>query len=92
LFPKFHIAHEAPDAQLLGNPIQRFEIRPRKKVDVIFCGHTHIASLGFVDEILYGNDGSWQSDDPHFIGIRGAEVQLCKYTGNRSTTIRIETL
>jgi UDP-2,3-diacylglucosamine pyrophosphatase LpxH len=64
----------------------------KKQIDAIFCGHTHLASLGFVDEILYGNDGTWQSDDPHFIGIKGTEVHLCKYTGQAQKIITAKTL
>jgi len=64
----------------------------KKQIDAIFCGHTHMASLGFVDEILYGNDGTWQSDDPHFIGIRGTEVHLCKYMQKQSFQLKAEKL
>jgi UDP-2,3-diacylglucosamine pyrophosphatase LpxH len=50
-----------------------------KGIDAIFCGHTHMATLQKDDGIVYGNDGTWQSDDPHFIGIRNTTISLCKY-------------
>ncbi len=51
----------------------------RHEVDAIFCGHTHMPALTKIDGIVYGNDGTWQSADPHFIGISGTRVDLCKY-------------
>lgn len=63
-----------------------------KQINAIFCGHTHTAMLTGIDGVLYGNDGTWQSDDPHFIGIRGTEVHLCKYTENRPTLLKVEHL
>lgn len=63
-----------------------------KEMHAIFCGHTHMPTLGFVDDVLYGNDGTWQSDDPHFIGIKGTEVHLCKYTDNHPTLLKSEKL
>lgn len=52
----------------------------KNRIDGIFCGHTHMAMLTKTDDIVYGNDGTWQSDDPHFIGIRGTTVFLCRYS------------
>jgi UDP-2,3-diacylglucosamine pyrophosphatase LpxH len=52
-------------------------------IDGIFCGHTHMAMLVNTDGIVYGNDGTWQSDDPHFIGVRGTTVSLCRYSRGR---------
>lgn len=51
----------------------------KKGYDAIFCGHTHMATLENVEGILYGNDGTWQSDDPHFIGVNGLRIDLCRY-------------
>ncbi|HEY4490950.1 MAG TPA: UDP-2,3-diacylglucosamine diphosphatase [Acidobacteriota bacterium] len=51
----------------------------RHDLDAIFCGHTHMPALTKEDGIVYGNDGTWQSADPHFIGISGTRVDLCKY-------------
>ncbi|PWT94021.1 MAG: hypothetical protein C5B54_00765 [Acidobacteria bacterium] len=64
----------------------------RKGYDAIFCGHTHMAMLTRVGNIVYGNDGTWQSDDPHFIGILGREVHLCKYLNGQVILISRESL
>jgi UDP-2,3-diacylglucosamine pyrophosphatase LpxH len=56
-----------------------------KGYDAIFCGHTHMAMLSKQDGIIYGNDGTWQSDDPHFIGVCGDRVDLCRFTGKVET-------
>lgn len=53
------------------------------KIKVIICGHTHKAELCKIRGIIYANSGTWESDTPHFIGIKGngnrEEVQLIKY-------------
>jgi UDP-2,3-diacylglucosamine pyrophosphatase LpxH len=59
----------------------------RKGYDAIFCGHTHMAALTRIDNIVYGNDGTWQSDDPHFIGIKENRVELCRYLDNKVTIV-----
>jgi hypothetical protein len=41
-----------------------------------------MAMLTKVDHIVYGNDGTWQSDDPHFIGIKENKVDLGLYVNN----------
>lgn len=62
----------------------------KKGYDLIFCGHTHMPSLVRVGPILYGNDGTWQSDDPHFIGIKNGSVDLYRYTNGTSTLVAQE--
>lgn len=59
--------------------------------DAIFCGHTHMAMLEEVDGTLYGNDGTWQSDVPHFIGIRGLAVHLAEFRGT-ATLVKSQSL
>jgi UDP-2,3-diacylglucosamine pyrophosphatase LpxH len=61
-----------------------------KRVQAIFCGHTHMPMLQKMDGIVYGNDGTWQSDDPHFIGIEGRRIELCKYVFGAPEVISIE--
>jgi len=68
------------------------EFARNKNIDAIFCGHTHMASLKRAENIVYGNDGTWQSDDPHFIGITGNTISLCKYVQGRPELIATETL
>jgi len=60
--------------------------------DAIFCGHTHMATLQKFGSIIYGNDGTWQSDDPHFIGVIGSDVHLCRYKGGIAELIHSESL
>jgi UDP-2,3-diacylglucosamine pyrophosphatase LpxH len=55
------------------------EFARKNGIDAIFCGHTHMAMLVESDGIIYGNDGTWQSDIPHFIGIDPEKVQLCRF-------------
>ena len=69
-----------------------FRFANAKGYDAIFCGHTHMALLERRDEIVYGNDGTWQSDDPHFIGIRGLQIDLCRFLNGRAWTVTTETL
>jgi UDP-2,3-diacylglucosamine pyrophosphatase LpxH len=64
----------------------------RKKIDAVFCGHTHMAILTRIGNVIYGNDGTWQSDDPHFVGIKNDRVELCKYTECRVTILASESL
>ena len=64
----------------------------KKGYDAIFCGHTHMAMLTSIDNIIYGNDGTWQSDDPHFIGIKDNRVELCVYLNNRVAIIETKHL
>lgn len=61
-------------------------------LDAVFCGHTHMAMLTRVGNIIYGNDGTWQSDDPHFIGIRNTRVELCKFVDEIVTVLSVEML
>jgi UDP-2,3-diacylglucosamine pyrophosphatase LpxH len=68
------------------------EFAREKNIDAIFCGHTHMATLKRAGDIVYGNDGTWQSDDPHFIGIRGRTIFLCKYIGGCVLVRQTETL
>jgi UDP-2,3-diacylglucosamine pyrophosphatase LpxH len=55
--------------------------------DVIFCGHTHMPALVREESVIYGNDGTWQSDDPHFIGVLPDRIDLCRYTSATPRTI-----
>ena len=55
--------------------------------DVVFCGHTHMPMLHRQGAILYGNDGTWQSDDPHFIGVLPDRIELCRYTNALVTIV-----
>lgn len=64
----------------------------KKGYDAVFCGHTHMAMLTRVGNIVYGNDGTWQSDDPHFIAIKESRVELCKYVNKRHEVIARELL
>jgi len=64
----------------------------KKKYDAVFCGHTHMALLTRVGNIIYGNDGTWQSDDPHFIGIKESRVDLCKYVNKKIEVVGRELL
>jgi len=68
------------------------EFAKEKNIDAIFCGHTHVATLQRQDNIVYGNDGTWQSDDPHFIGIRDTTISLCKFMSDSPIEIRSETM
>jgi UDP-2,3-diacylglucosamine pyrophosphatase LpxH len=64
----------------------------RHGIDAIFCGHTHMAMLVQSGSIVYGNDGTWQSDDPHFIGVRGTTIELCRYTSDKGIVVAREEL
>jgi UDP-2,3-diacylglucosamine pyrophosphatase LpxH len=64
----------------------------KKGIDAIFCGHTHVASLERVEDVVYGNDGTWQSDDPHFIGIKDLTIYLCKFTDSVPHVVEWEKL
>ena len=64
------------------------EFAREKDIDVIICGHTHVATLVQMDHVIYGNDGTWQSDDPHFIGIRNQTVSLCKFVADTPIEVR----
>jgi UDP-2,3-diacylglucosamine pyrophosphatase LpxH len=68
------------------------EFAKKHGLDAIFCGHTHMAMLTESDGIIYGNDGTWQSDDPHFIGIDQERVHLCKYSNSRVQVISTQKL
>jgi len=46
----------------------------------VFTGHTHQPMLTKVDSYIIGNDGSWTSEIPTFIGIIGNHVLLSTYT------------
>jgi UDP-2,3-diacylglucosamine pyrophosphatase LpxH len=63
-----------------------------KNLDAIFCGHTHVAALLRVDDVVYGNDGTWQSDDPHFIAINDTTVYLCKFISESHQVIHSEVI
>jgi UDP-2,3-diacylglucosamine pyrophosphatase LpxH len=62
----------------------------KKGYDGVFCGHTHMATLTKLAGIVYGNDGTWQSDDPHFLGIHSGNVDLCRYNRGRYQIVRSE--
>jgi UDP-2,3-diacylglucosamine pyrophosphatase LpxH len=62
----------------------------RHEIDAIICGHTHMPALTKIDGIVYGNDGTWQSADPHFIGISGTRVDLCKYLDGCAQIVNTE--
>ncbi len=47
-----------------------------KKVDYIFCGHTHIARIGERWGIKYYNSGSWVTPPFGYIIIKNGEVSL----------------
>jgi UDP-2,3-diacylglucosamine pyrophosphatase LpxH len=68
------------------------EFAKKHGIDAIFCGHTHMATLLESDGVIYGNDGTWQSDTPHFIGIDGESVQLCKYSDSQVTVVATQKL
>jgi len=46
----------------------------------VFTGHTHQPMLVKYDGHIIGNDGSWTSETPTFIGIIGNHVILSTYT------------
>jgi UDP-2,3-diacylglucosamine pyrophosphatase LpxH len=46
---------------------------------VVFCGHTHEAMQAEKDGVLYFNSGCWTSDDPTFISLGRAGVQILHY-------------
>src|SRR5262249_27436400 len=64
----------------------------RNHYDAIFCGHTHMPKLMKEEDTIYGNDGTWQSAEPHFIGIRSDRVELCEFTGNGARIVATEWL
>ena len=64
----------------------------RHGIDAIFCGHTHMPTLTKAEGIVYGNDGTWQSAEPHFIGIEGRRIDLCEYEGESARIIATEWL
>jgi UDP-2,3-diacylglucosamine pyrophosphatase LpxH len=68
------------------------EFAREKGIDAIFCGHTHVATLLRVDDVVYGNDGTWQSDDPHFIGIKDSTIYLCKFADSIPQIVHSEDL
>jgi len=68
------------------------EFARRHGIDAIFCGHTHMPMLIRHDGIVYGNDGTWQSAEPHFVGITGTRVDLCEYSANSARIIASEWL
>jgi len=68
------------------------EFAKKHGFDAIFCGHTHMAVLTECDGVIYGNDGTWQSDDPHFIGIDDDKIQLCKFVNSEVKIIATQEL
>lgn len=64
----------------------------KRGYDAIFCGHTHMPMLVQEDGIIYGNDGTWQSAEPHFIGISSDRVDLCEFTGSGARIVATEML
>ena len=62
----------------------------KKGFNIVFCGHTHVPELIRVENIIYGNDGTWQSDVPHFIGIKEGMIELCRYENDKITLIASE--
>jgi len=48
------------------------------KVDVIFCGHTHIARHEEKNGIEYYNSGSWDAKPSHYITLNKGDVSLVK--------------
>ncbi len=47
-----------------------------KGIDVVFCGHTHIAEYSKEKGICYYNSGSWIEGIDSFITIENANVKL----------------
>lgn len=47
-----------------------------KKVDYVFCGHTHLARTLELYGIKYWNSGCWVEHPAHMILIKGEEVTL----------------
>jgi UDP-2,3-diacylglucosamine pyrophosphatase LpxH len=68
------------------------EFARKNGIDAIFCGHTHMAMLVESDGIIYGNDGTWQSDIPHFIAMDSEKIQLCKYNESQVTVVSTQRL
>jgi len=52
----------------------------------VFTGHTHQPMLVKCDSYIIGNDGSWTSENPTFIGIIDNHVILNSYTVNGEQT------
>jgi UDP-2,3-diacylglucosamine pyrophosphatase LpxH len=48
------------------------------KVDIIFCGHTHIARHEEKNGIEYYNSGSWDAKPSHYIIVDKGNVSLVK--------------
>lgn len=52
----------------------------RRKVSVVFCGHTHVARQLKVDKVNYYNSGCWTETPSHLITIKGGKVEIVAYT------------
>ena len=48
--------------------------------DVVFCGHTHLAMQAEKDGVRYYNSGCWTGDDPTFITVDDAGVEIHYYS------------
>lgn len=60
--------------------ISALEFAKTHDYKAIFCGHTHHAELVEDNDLnIYGNDGTWQTDVPHFIGLHDHFISLYKY-------------
>jgi len=55
----------------------------------VFTGHTHQPMLTKVDNYIIGNDGSWTSETPTFIGIIENHVILNTYTVSGEQTQKL---
>ncbi len=47
-------------------------------VQIIFCGHTHIAKKEEKGEITYYNSGTWDAKPSYYITVNKSEVELIK--------------
>jgi UDP-2,3-diacylglucosamine pyrophosphatase LpxH len=58
-----------------------------KEFDAIFCGHTHVAELERINEVVYGNSGTFESDVPTFITVDPSVIGLYRWQGGKSTLL-----
>jgi UDP-2,3-diacylglucosamine pyrophosphatase LpxH len=64
-----------------------FDFALNNDFEAVFYGHTHKACLDYREGKIYGNSGTWESDDPHFIGISRTGIHLCRYEKTGRVTI-----
>jgi len=57
-------------------------------INIVICGHTHIAELVEKDSIIYGNCGTWESAIPTYITIDENIIKLFQFENGKSILLK----